>query len=111
MSTQTHHSSTKAEQPKTMAQARITLGEAKQVEQAYRQAALSAQWTYHHAVKTDPQGARTEDYRKLHAHAVAQWTAAIEKVRQARRGIRSAQGYETRLPYMTRKRAAREGLL
>lgn len=111
MSTQTHHSSTKAQQPKTMTQARITLGEAQQVERAFRQAAQTAQWTYHHAVKHDPQGQQTETYRKLHAHAVEQWTAAIATVRVARRGIRAAQGYESRLPYMTRKRAAEQGLM
>lgn len=91
------------------------MGEAQQVERAYRQAAQSAQWVYHHSVKHDPQGAQTETYRQMHAHAIAQWTAAIANVRQAQRGIRSAQAVESRTgskraPYMTRARAAREGL-
>lgn len=116
MSTQTHHSSTKAKQPKTIEQARITLGEAQQVERAYRTAAQNAQWTYHHAVKHDPQGRQTETYRKMHEHAITQWTAAIAAVRDARRGIRSAQAVESRTgtkrgQYMTRARAAREGLM
>lgn len=90
MSTQTHHSSAKAKQPKTVAEARVSLDEAHQVERAFRQAAQTAQWTYHRAVTLEPQAEQTEVYRKLHTHAIEQWKAALTKHREAAKDLRRA---------------------